>query len=101
MKLPGSAWTALRSHLAMLAMEAGRKGEPFADEGFIGNVDRTNYGDFKKSDEAGKLVLSALIPDAVYRIAAVRGDRGLQIVKDFQVKAGETLDLGDLAVSEK
>lgn len=82
-------------------VEAARKGEPEADADFIGNVDRTNYSDFKKSDKDGNLVLPALIPGATYQIAAVRGNRGLQIVKEFQVKSNETLELGDLVVEKE
>jgi beta-lactamase regulating signal transducer with metallopeptidase domain len=82
-------------------MEAFRKGELCADVDFIGNVDRTNYLDWRKSDKDGNFILPALIPGASYQIAAVRGDRGLQVVKEFQAKSNETLELGELVVEGK
>jgi beta-lactamase regulating signal transducer with metallopeptidase domain/uncharacterized GH25 family protein len=76
---------------------AVQRGEFAADADFISNIDRTNYADLKKSDAQGDLTLPALIPGATYRISA-DGDGGIETVKEFQAKAGETLDLGDLVV---
>jgi hypothetical protein len=68
-----------------------------ADADYLANIDRTNHWHSAKSDEQGQLTLPALIPGASYRITAARGGR-LQVVKEFQVKASETLDLGDIVV---
>jgi hypothetical protein len=80
--------------------EAMKRGELSADADFISNVDRTNYADSRKSDKDGNLVLPALIPGATYRIFALR-DRRLTVDEEFQVKANETLDLGDLVIESK
>jgi beta-lactamase regulating signal transducer with metallopeptidase domain len=77
--------------------EAFRKGGLAGDADFVANIDRTNYLDAKKSDAEGKLLLPALIPGATYQIAALRDGR-LKVVKEFQVKSNETLELGDLVI---
>lgn len=76
---------------------AARNGELAADADFISNIDRTNHPGLATSDEQGYLTLAALIPEASYQIAVV-GDGRIQTVKEFQAKADETLDLGDLIV---
>jgi hypothetical protein len=67
-----------------------------ADSDFVANVDRLNYtgGGGYAADEAGRCTLPALIPGATYRIygPGLRGD------KDFVVKPGETLEVGDVVV---
>ena len=68
-----------------------------ADSDFISNVDRVNYWELIKTDADGKLTLPALIPGATYR-AVTRTDGKFQIAKEFQVKPGETLDLGEMTV---
>ena len=51
-----------------------------------------------------RLKLPALIPGANYRFVdwstAVRGETGPQVRKEFTVKPGETLDLGDLVIEK-
>ncbi len=45
----------------------------------------------------------ALIPGALYRISdysIINDPKGLQIRKDFTVKPGETLDLGDILIEK-
>jgi beta-lactamase regulating signal transducer with metallopeptidase domain len=77
--------------------DATERGELAADADYLANIDRTNHWHSAKSDEQGQLTLPALIPGASYRITAARGGR-LQVVNEFQVKASETLDLGDIVV---
>ncbi len=68
---------------------AARKGGTLAaDTDFVGNIDRKNYWNSPKTDDAGRVAFPILIPGADYRIVA----------KDFRVQAGQTLDLGDIVV---
>ena len=56
------------------------------------------------SDAQGRLTLPVLIPGATYRFIdytmAVRGKTGPQLRKEFTVKPGETLDLGDIRIEK-
>jgi hypothetical protein len=56
------------------------------------------------TDENGKVTLPALIPGAPYRIVdwstANVEDKGVQVRKNFTVKAGEALDLGDILIEK-
>ena len=71
-----------------------------ADSDFISNVDRANYSDLSKTDADGKLTLPALIPGATYRAVTMK-DGKFTIAKEFQVKPGETLDLGEMTVERR
>jgi hypothetical protein len=64
-----------------------------ADSDFLANIDRMNHGQPLKSDALGKVTLHALIPGATYRVIIRH-----HIAKEFQLKAGETMDLGELTV---
>lgn len=68
-----------------------------ADADFLGNIDHTNYPSILETDEEGKATLPALVPGANYRIV-VRKQGKWRIAKEFQVQAGERLDLGDIEV---
>ncbi len=65
---------------------------------------RRHYPNDFATDAEGRVVLSALIPGATYRISdwSTRNDqeKGTQLRKDFTVKPGETLDLGDILVEK-
>ncbi len=76
-------------------MEAMRSGETAADSDFVTNIDRLNYGfnDGPKMDEDGSFTFPALIPGATYRLFT-KFD-GSWSHKDFTVKSGQTLDLGE------
>ena len=56
------------------------------------------------SDAQGRLTLPVLIPGATYRFVdstvAVRGVTGPKVRKEFTVKPGETLELGDLVIEK-
>ncbi len=73
-----------------------------ADAAYMPNVDRKHYwgGPFTGAD--GRITLPDLIPGATYRISDTsdRPERGVRVRKDFTVKPGETLDLGDILVEK-
>ena len=56
------------------------------------------------SDAQGRIVFPALIPGATYRVFdehSIDNDRnGPPIRKEFTVKPGETLDLGDILIEK-
>jgi hypothetical protein len=54
-------------------------------------------------DAEGRLTLVGLIPGALYRISddsSSNSDKGRQVRKEFTVKPGETLDLGDILIEK-
>ncbi len=70
----------------------------------IANIDRKHYGNGPRTDAEGRITMVSLIPGALYRIidwSTVNvQDKGYQVRKDFTVKPGETLDLGDILVEK-
>jgi hypothetical protein len=55
------------------------------------------------SDDQGRIIFPALIPGATYRVIdrmPFRGPDGPQLRRDFTVKPGETLDLGDILIEK-
>jgi RNA polymerase sigma factor (sigma-70 family) len=87
-----------------LSMKKSEQAELTADADFQVNVDHTNYMNNPLTDAQGRVTLPALIPGAFYRIidhSTVNvPDKGAQIRKDFTVKPGETLDLGDILIEK-
>jgi len=79
------------------------RGETLAADGaFLPNVDSKHHPVELATNAEGRVSLPALIPGALYRISDwstvnVPG-KGYQVRKDFTVKPGETLDLGDILV---
>jgi hypothetical protein len=74
-----------------------------ADSDFIGSVDFKHYENMPSADAEGRITLVALIPGALYRItdeSTANSVRGMQVRKDFTVKPGETLDLGDILIEK-
>jgi hypothetical protein len=75
-----------------------------ADEAFLPNVDRKHYPSDLATDADGRVTLPALIPGAPYRLIdwSTRNtlEKGIQLRKDFTVKPGEMLDLGDILVEK-
>ena len=69
-----------------------------ADQDFVARFDPIHYRKGLVSDDQGQLSLPALIPGATYRIYDSTMDDGAnpQIRKEFTVKPGETLELGDI-----
>ncbi len=63
-----------------------------ADVAALTAIDPLNYGDGPVTDAQGRIAFPALIPGAPYRITGLS--------KEFTVKAGETLDLGDILIEK-
>ncbi len=73
-----------------------------ADEGNLTTVDPVNYANELASDADGRITLPVLIPGATYRFIddTTFRETGPRIRKEFTVKPGETLDLGDLRIEK-
>jgi RNA polymerase sigma factor (sigma-70 family) len=69
-----------------------------AESDFLGRIDPINYANSPVSDAHGRISFPALIPGASYQI--VRRTTGSQIPKNFTIKPGETLDLGDILIEK-
>jgi beta-lactamase regulating signal transducer with metallopeptidase domain/protocatechuate 3,4-dioxygenase beta subunit len=79
------------------------KGDPlFADEGNLYRLDPVNYPRDFQTDAAGHVTFRALIPGATYRIVdqtPIIGGGNPELRKEFTVKPGEILDLGNILVA--
>ncbi len=68
------------------------------------NLDRKHYWNGPLTDAEGRITLPDLIPGATYRIydsSTMNVENlGVQVRKDFTVKPGETLDLGDIRIEK-
>jgi hypothetical protein len=75
-----------------------------ADSVLMRGVDFKHYGNDFVTDTEGRVTLPALIPGALYRLSDYSTNRvqgkGVQIRKDFTVKPGETLDLGEIRIEK-
>ncbi len=75
-----------------------------ADDDSLDRVDPSNYASEPVSDASGRITLPVLIPGATYRFidytTAVRGETGPALRKEFTVKPGETVDLGDIRIEK-
>ena len=77
-----------------------------ADAAFMPNIDPKHYQrpDGPVTDAEGRINLPDLIPGALYRISdySTRDDqdKGVQVRKEFTVKPGEALDLGDIVIEK-
>ncbi len=74
-----------------------------ADADFVANIDREHYLQLPSADAEGRIVLPDLIPGATYRIldlSAANDQGGKVVARDFTVKPGETLDLGDIVIQK-
>jgi beta-lactamase regulating signal transducer with metallopeptidase domain len=77
-------------------------GPLFAEEAGVVPLDPVNYGHDFQSDAQGRLTFPALIPGATYRIKDLTpafGGGDPAIRKEFTVKPGETIDLGDIVIA--
>ncbi len=70
-----------------------------ADEAFVARIDPINYANNPESDAQGRITFPALIPGASYRIYDT-DSANRRLRKDFTVKPGETLDLGDIVIEK-
>ncbi len=75
--------------------DAVQAGKTLADSDFVANIDRINYGNPQEAQEGIErhYTFPALIPGATYRLLTSGGIEGPY--RDFTVKSGETLDLGE------
>ncbi len=84
--------------------QLGRGESIAADGAFLPNVDRKHHPNGLAPDADGRITFDALIPGALYRISDWSTvnvqDKGYQTRKDFTVKPGETVDLGDILVEK-
>ena len=72
-----------------------------ADGTFLVNVDRQHYPNELATDAEGRLTMISLIPGALYRIIEFYDvAKGSLIRKDFTVRPGEMLDLGDILIEK-
>ncbi len=72
------------------------------DGDYLFRIDPINYPAGCLADTEGRLEFPALIPGATYRVYddSVDDDGGRQTRKEFTVKPGETLDLGDILIEK-
>jgi hypothetical protein len=76
---------------------------PFADADYLCRIDSINYRKGPTSDAHGRIVFAALIPGATYRVsnrAIARTPNQAHANKEFTVKSGEVLDLGDFVIEK-
>ena len=74
-----------------------------SDSGDLDWVDPINYQKPVAADADGRVVLPVLIPGATYRFtdrAANQGPLVRRLLREFTVKPGETLDLGDIVIEQ-
>jgi RNA polymerase sigma factor (sigma-70 family) len=82
------------------------RAELTADSAFIFSIDRKHYARdrYPVTDAEGRYTMISLVPGATYRISDYSArnipDKGVQVRKDFTVKPGETLDLGDILIEK-
>jgi len=74
------------------------KEELCSDQDFVANFDREHYLRGSETNGEGRCTFPALIAGATYRILTFRGP-GEWDEKDFTVKSGETLQLGDIVLT--
>jgi hypothetical protein len=85
------------------AIKARKEGTLLADEAELRLIDPINYQQNPAPDAQGRIVFPALIPGATYRIidrSTMRTPNGPQLRKEFSVKPGEALDLGDILIEK-
>ena len=83
--------------------KATKEGVLLADQGRLPAVDPINYPKDPSSDAQGRITFPALIPGATYRIVdrtPFRSVEGPQVRKEFAVRAGEDLELGDILIEK-
>jgi hypothetical protein len=81
-----------------LDFDAMHRGELAADEDFVANINQTDfYWNGPRSDEDGNVTFEELIPGASYRIWNRQNGKHTML-KQFAVKAGENLNLGEITI---
>jgi RNA polymerase sigma factor (sigma-70 family) len=88
---------------AVSSIEARKNGAVLADQVMMRAIDPINYAARLTSDANGRVTFPALIPGATYRITdrtTARSPTGAQLLREFTLKAGEMLDLGDILIEK-
>ena len=91
---PGPAW---------FSRDKADQGRLAGEKDYICRIDPINYPDGSVSDAQGRVVFPALIPGATYQIydeTTINDEGGGHPRKEFTVKTGETLDLGDIRIEK-
>jgi RNA polymerase sigma factor (sigma-70 family) len=103
---------ALGSHFEILAtpgppnLTRRKEDQPklLADAGDMVNVDPKHYLNLPPTNTEGRITLPGLIPGALYRVCDQSTmdvpEKGVQVRKDFTIKPGETLELGDILIEK-
>jgi hypothetical protein len=98
--LPGSRVTRIRLVVSPGPYPGGKSevASLVANVGYLEAVDPTNDEPGPESDAQGRITFPALIPGATYRVY----DRtaAFEFRREFTVKAGETIDLGDILIEK-
>ncbi len=84
-------------------IKAKKEGTFLAEAGVLIAVDPVNYPKPPASDDQGQIVFPALIPGTTYQIvdrSTAGAEPGPQLRKEFTVKPGEALDLGDMLIEK-
>ena len=76
---------------------ASQLGVLTANSDFISNIDRLNHWTRRKTDADGRITVPVLIPGATYTVVVTRDEKAV-VAKTFEVKANETVDLGEIAM---
>ena len=82
----------------MFSFASAEQDKLIADATLVMSFDRINYPSRPQIDEQGHTTFLALIPGATYRLGC-QGAKG-RTNKEFTVKPGETLELGEIVVDE-
>jgi hypothetical protein len=91
---PGSRW---------FNRDKADEGRLAGERDYVCRIDSINYPDGCVSDAQGRVIFPALIPGATYQIddmSAIDDNGGGNRRKEFTVKSGETLDLGDIRIEK-
>jgi hypothetical protein len=88
---PGPAW---------YSRDKTNEGRLAGEKDFFCRIDPLNYTNGPVADAQGRVVFPALIPGATYQILDISSEGVRPIRKEFTVKPGETLDLGDIRIEK-
>ena len=91
---PGPSW---------FSRDKADEGRLAGEKDYVCRIDPINYPDGCVSDALGRVIFPALIPGATYQIddmSAIDDNGGGHRRKEFTVKPGETLDLGDIRIEK-
>jgi RNA polymerase sigma factor (sigma-70 family) len=84
-------------------MKATKEGKFMLTAGVLTAIDPVNYAADPASDGDGRIVFPALIPGTTYHLvdrSTVGAPPGMQLRKEFRVKSGEIVDLGDILIEK-